>query len=66
MAIVNSKIAALGPVFDGRFALRPSHVEDNANSVLVVIPLDALMRVGGVAGDQTVGLTCKLGFLKIL
>ena len=65
MSIVNSEIAAFGPVFDGRFAMRPSHVEDNADSVLIVIPLNALMRVGGVACDQTVGFTCKLRFLKI-
>jgi len=65
MPVVNGKIAALRPrshIFPTR---RLRHVQDDRYPILVIVPLDALMRVCSVRGDQAVGLRGELRWLKI-
>lgn len=55
MSIVDSKEAAFRP---GRwvFLLRSGHVQDNGNSIFIVIPLNTLMSIGRITCDQAMGL----------
>ena len=56
VAIVDSEVAALGPLLAGDLAGRLCHVKDDAHTVFIVIPLDALVGVGRVTGDNAVRL----------
>ena len=60
MTIVDGKVAALWPARDVSPPRRLRHVQDDRDPVLVVVALDALVRVGRVGRDQAVGLGCKL------
>lgn len=65
VTVVNRKIAAFRPFLDVGFRRWLGHVQDNRNAVLVVVALDALVGVGGVAGDQAVSLARKFRLLKV-
>lgn len=65
VTVVNRKIAAFRPFLDVGFRRGLGHVQNNRNSVFVVVALDALVGVGGVAGDQAVSLARKLRLLKV-
>ena len=55
MAIIDGEEATLRP--RGRvLRFRPGHVENDRHPILVVVPLNSLMRVGRVAGDQPMRL----------
>jgi hypothetical protein len=65
MAIVDGKERALWPCV-GVLALWPRHVEDDGDAILIVVPLDTLMSIGGVARNEAMRLTSKLGVFEIL
>ena len=64
MSIIDSEERAFWPS-RSIFILRSSHVEDDWNSILIIVSLDTLMGIRRVACDQTMGLRCKLSILKI-
>ena len=64
MTIVYGKEGALRPG-GSILVLRPSHVEDDWNSVLVVVPLDTLMSIRGVTCDQAMRFGSELRILKV-
>ena len=53
VAIINGEERALGPRCS-ILVWRPRHVQNNRDAVLVVVSLDALMRVRRVTRDQSV------------
>lgn len=59
MAIVNREIAALRPIRDVFAIGWLCHVQDNGDSILVIIPLDALMGVGRVRSYQPMRFRSK-------
>lgn len=61
VAVENAEEGALGPVFDVLFAWRLHDVEDDADSVLVVVSDDALVGVRCVADDWAVLTNTALG-----
>lgn len=65
VAIVDREERALRPL-RRVFLLWPRHVQNNRHSVFIVVPLNALVRVCGVAGDQAVCFGGKLGVFEIL
>lgn len=54
MPIINSKVAALGPVSTRYFIARLRHVENDTDSIFVVITLDALVGIRSVTCNNTV------------
>ena len=65
VAIVDGKVAALRPGYHILATGGFGHVEDDGDAVLIVIPLDALVRIGSVGRDQAMSLGCILGWLKV-
>ena len=66
MPIIDCEVATLGPVCDV-FATRwLRHVQDDRDSVFVVVPLDALVGVGRVRCDQAVRFRGKLCWFVVL
>ena len=65
MSIIDSKIAAFRPISHIFATCGLCHVQNNRDSVLIVIPLDALMRVSCVRSDQAMRLRCILGRFEI-
>lgn len=63
VAIENTKEAALRPILDILLRRWLHDVEHNADPVLVVVPYDALIRVGRVPHDETVLAHTALGRL---
>ena len=56
MAIVDGEITALGPcrhILSGGWL---GHVEDDGDTILIIIALYALMRIGCIRGDQSMSL----------
>jgi len=65
MPVVNGEIAAFRPcsyIFPGG---RLRHIQDNRDPILVIVPLDSLMRISGVRGDQAMGLRGELRWFEI-
>ena len=60
MAVINSEEGAPWPLID-LFEFRLDDVQDDRNSILIVIPDDSLMCVGRVAADDPVLLASELG-----
>lgn len=65
MAIVDRKVAALGPVRDIFATRRLCHIQDDRHPVFVVVPLDALVSVCRIRSYQSVRLRCVLCWLKV-
>lgn len=56
MTIINREVTALGPLLHvAHFLLGLRHVENDAHTVFIIVALDALMCVGRITGDITVG-----------
>lgn len=64
VTIINSKEWAFGP-WCRIFAFWPRHVQNNWNSVLIIIPLNALMSIRRITRNQSMTLGCKLRIFKI-
>ena len=64
MSIVDGKEAAFWPSC-WVFLLRSGHVQNDGNSIFIVISLDALMRVCRITCDQAVGLGGVLRVLEV-
>lgn len=64
MPVIDSEERAFWPS-SSIFVFRSCHVEDDWNSILIIISLNTLMSICRVACDQTMGLRCKLSILKI-
>jgi len=62
MTIIDGEEGAPGPVLD-LLELRLDDIQDDGHTVLVVVPDDALVRVGGVAADHAILLAGKLGWV---
>ena len=54
VSIVNRKVTALRPLFEASLVRWPRHIQNDGDSILIVVPLDALMGVRCVRSDQTV------------
>ena len=65
MAIVDGKVAALGPVCHVFPIRRFRHVQNNGDTILIIVPLDALVSIGSIRSDQAMGLRRELGRLKV-
>lgn len=65
MAVVDSKEGTSWPVL-GLLKLGLDDVEDDADSVFVVVPDDPLVGVSSVRNYHSVSLTCELGRLIVL
>ena len=65
MAVVNSEVGTLGPHLDVFAIGRSCHVQNNGHSVFVVVPLNTLVRVCRVTGNQPVRFRCKFGGFKV-
>lgn len=64
MPIVNSEKRALRPG-SWVLALRPSHIKNDRHSILIVVPLDSLVSISGVARNQPVRLRSEFGIFEI-
>ena len=65
MPIIDGKVAALGPHLHVFARGRLRHVQNDRDTILVVVSLDALVRVCSVRSDQTVRFRCKLSQLVV-
>jgi len=65
VAVVDCEVAALGPNWHIFASRRPRHVQDDAHSVFIVIPLDALVRVCCIRSDQAVCFRRKFGRFEV-
>lgn len=59
VSIVYSKEAAPRPLID-LLELRLDNIENDADSILIIIPDNSLMRIGGIAAHHAILLTCEL------
>jgi hypothetical protein len=65
MTIVDGEEGTFWP-FIWVFILWPRHIEDDGDSILIVVPLDTLMSIGGVARNEAMRLGCIFSIFKIL
>ena len=66
VTIIDGEVAALGPDRHVLPRRGPRHVQDDAHTILVVVSLDALVRVGRVRRDQPVRFRGELRRLEVL
>lgn len=64
MSVINGKKATFRPSF-GIFIFRPSHIQNDGDTVLIIVSLYSLMCIGCVRSNQTMWLACKLRLLKL-
>mmetsp|Transcript_14587 Transcript_14587/g.14209 ORF Transcript_14587/g.14209 Transcript_14587/m.14209 type:complete len:290 (-) Transcript_14587:28-897(-) len=55
VAVVDGEVGALGPVRQVLLGVGPGHIQNNRHPIFIIIPLDALVGVGGVGDDVSVG-----------
>ena len=66
MAVINAEEGALGPLGTTvllRFGFH--YIQNDGNSVLIVVPYNALVRIGTVGGNNTVSLGAELSGLVV-
>ena len=66
VSVIDREVRALWPLPFHFFPRGFCHVEDDRYAILIVVPLDPLMRVRCVTRDQAVRLRGELSFFKVL
>ena len=65
MAIIDSKERAFWPCIR-ILTFWPCHIQNDWDSILIIIPLNALMSIGRITCNQSMTLGCKFCVFKIL
>ena len=65
MAVINGEEGASWPIFY-RFEFRFNDIQNNADSIFIIIPNHALVSVGGIGYDNSVFLTSELSCVVVL
>jgi len=62
MTIINSKEGASWP-FVNLLEFRFDNIQDNRNSIFIIVPYNTLMSICCIAADDSILLACKLGWM---